>query len=114
VNVIEEYKKNNEQVARGLGVAGSGSGTHRILNQFTWANVLIPFVDDAIWYILAVAATSFYYMVTGKERGAEGSEMSDRKESANRKGEGADIWFSDPEGEESGRNTMDENYLFVT
>jgi hypothetical protein len=109
VNVIEEYKKNNEQVARDLGVAGSGNGTHRILSQFTWANVLIPFVGNAIWYIFAVVATSFYYMVTGKERGPEGSEMSDRKETAKRKGEDADIWFSDPEGEEHGMNTMDEN-----
>jgi hypothetical protein len=76
VNVIEEYKKNNEQVARDLGVAGSGSGTHRVLSQFTWANMLIAFVDDAIWYILAVVTTSFYHKVTGKERGLEGSEMS--------------------------------------
>ena len=53
-------------------------------------------------------------MVTGKERGPEGSEISDRKQSANRKGEGADIWFGDPEGERNGRNTMDENSLFVT
>jgi hypothetical protein len=114
VNVVKEYKKHNEQVARDLGVAGSGSGIHRILSQFTWANVLIPFIDDAIWYVLAVVATSFYYIVTGKERGPEGSEMSDRKESANRKGEGADIWFGDLEGEENDRNTMDENSLFVT
>jgi hypothetical protein len=95
VNVIEEYKKNNEQVARDLGVAGSGSGTHRILSQVTWANVLIPFVDDTIWYIFAIVATSFYYMVTRKEKGLEGSEMSDRKEPAKKNGEGADIWFSD-------------------
>jgi hypothetical protein len=40
--------------------------------------------------------------------------MSDRKEPAKRKGEDADIWFSDPEGEKNGRNTMDENSLFVT
>jgi hypothetical protein len=85
VNVIEEYKKNNEQVARDLGVAGSGSGTHRIFSQSTWANELISFVDDAIWYILAVVETSFYYMATGKERRPEGSEMSDRKEPAKRK-----------------------------
>ena len=91
VNVIEEYKKNNEQVARDLGVAGSGSGTHRILSQFTWANVLIAFVDNAIWYTLAVVATYLYYMATGKERGPEGSEMSDRKEPAKRKGEDAEI-----------------------
>jgi hypothetical protein len=40
VNAIEEYKKHNEQVARDLGVAGSGSGTHRILSQLTWAMCL--------------------------------------------------------------------------
>jgi hypothetical protein len=66
VNVIEEYKKSNEQVPRVLGVAGSGSGTHRIPSQFTWANVLIPFVDDAIWYILAAVATFSIIWLQGR------------------------------------------------
>ncbi|KAE9380754.1 hypothetical protein N431DRAFT_135343 [Stipitochalara longipes BDJ] len=100
VKVIGEYKKDTKQLTRDLGgIAGSVDMKRSIFPQNTWTNAITSIIGDVLWYIVIVAATSLYYMTTGKERKFAKSEDTKDKEPAEDNGEGVETWFSDSEVE---------------
>lgn len=108
VNVIEEYKKDKEQLAKDLGVAESGNRIRdtnipALETSFvpTKAEFINSVASDIVLGVVLLVGSYCYYMITGKERPSRKRKVLADEGSPKVEGDDGDIWSNDAEAEET-------------